>query len=228
MTDTVDYTKLSQIPLLKNVSNETLSQLAGSSRRVIVEPGELLFRQGGTPRDLYLIEEGKLEVVREYDDESIVVAVLGPGEVTGELSTIIGSPHTATVQAVERTSLIAISRDAFFDCLGRDPGMSSQVLLQMAQRLQNTNTRVMELAMDNAEARLASMVLFMSEDKGEFRTGLITDRLRRNRLARAASVDLNWLNETLKEWSYEGFIGLDGRRLLVHDIKALQEIAGWE
>lgn len=228
MAATIDYHKLSAIPIFKNLPPETLAPLAANIRMVDLYAGEVLFQQGDIARTLYLIETGKIQIIREYDSkEEIVLATLGPGEVVGDLSMIVGEPRTARVVATESTQLLALDRDTFFATIGANPDMAVDVLVQLGLRLQAANLRIRELAATQPAARLASVILLLAEHDGAIRTGLVTASFHIQRVARAAGVDTNSLKDILYEWSEEGFIGLDGRRLLLHDPAALEEIAGW-
>ncbi len=228
MAATIDYHKLSAIPIFKNLTPETLAPLAANIRMVDLYEGEILFNQGDIAKTLYLIEEGKIQIIREYDSkEEIVLATLGPGEVVGDLSMIVGEPRTARVVATEPTQLLALDRDTFFTTIGANPDMAVDVLIQLGLRLQAANLRIRELAATQPAARLASVILLLAEHDGKIRTGLVTGSFHAHRVARAAGIDTDSLKNILHEWSEEGFIGLDSRRLLLHDPSALEEIAGW-
>lgn len=224
----VTHEKLTGINLFQHLSDETLNGLAAHSRLVTLSSGEMLFQQGDTSLTLYLIEQGQVNLVREYDDgEKIVIATLGPHDVIGELSMLSSQPRTASAIVVQDTMLVAIDRDIFFQYLGQHPTMTMEVLVQLSYRLRDMTLRLRELAATNAPARLASLILFMAEEQGKIKSGLITTNFRPLRFARAAGVDVEWLMSQLSTWQHEGYIGLDGRRLLLHDLDELTQIAGW-
>ncbi len=228
MTVQVTHEKLASISIFQDLSPETRSALAAHCRLVNLSPGAVLFEQGDTSRTLYLIEKGTVDIVREYEDgEKIVLAALGPNEVIGELSMLSNEPRTATVIAVNDVVLIALDRDVFYQYIGQYPSMAVEVLVQLSRRLQAMNLKVREFATNNAPARVASVLLFLAEEGSRVKTGLVTTNFRAQRIARAAGVDVDWLRDLLQEWSIEGYIGLDGRRLLLHDPDRLIEIAGW-
>jgi CRP/FNR family transcriptional regulator len=229
MPDKVDYKILEQIPLFKNISKDTLAQIASTCAWVTLEKNHVLFKQSDPSQNLYIVYEGEVRIVREYEDERITVAVLGPGQVTGELSMIIGEPRTATVEATQDSKLVCLERDVFFAHLGQDPHMATQLLIELGRRLQETNVMVRETALNNFPARIASLILFLAEDhEGHYKTGLVTSNFRLHRLARSAGIRPEIMNEILQQWSYDGYIGMDKRRLFLHDVKYLQQLAGWE
>lgn len=82
------------------------SQIARWIEEVAAAPGELLFEQGSMPYDLFLIESGEVEVVRDGN----ALATLGPGEVVGEMGILAQQRRMASVRA--RTDVVALALPA--------------------------------------------------------------------------------------------------------------------
>jgi CRP-like cAMP-binding protein len=228
MTLELTQQKLLEIGLFEGLPAATLNSLAEHCRWLSLASGDILFNQGDDSGTLYFINRGQVELVRDYKDgEKVVIATLGRDEVIGELSMIGSEPRTASVIATEDTELVALDRDVFFQYLEQNPTIATEVLIQLSRRLRKMTLQIRELAVTNAPSRIASLILFLAEENGRFRTGLITANFRHHRMARAAGVDVEYLRSIVNEWAHEGFIGLDGRRLLLHDEDELIEIAGW-
>lgn len=228
MTLELTQQKLLEIGLFEGLPATTLNSLAEHCRWLSLSSDEVLFRQGDDSGTLYFINCGQVELVRDYEDgEKVVLATFGRNEVIGELSMIGSEPRTASVVATEDTELVALDRDVFFQYLEQNPTIATDVLIQLSRRLREMTLQIRELAVTNAPARIASLILFLAEENGRIRTGLITANFRYHRMARAVGVEVSYLRSVLDEWAYEGFIGLDGRRLLLHDEDELIEIAGW-
>ncbi len=98
---TVD--RLMALELFGELDHHDLSRVTKWVREVRADPDEALFEQGGLPYELFVIETGEVEVVR--DDEPI--ARLGPGTLVGEMSVLTAERRMATVRAV--TPVVAIS-----------------------------------------------------------------------------------------------------------------------
>ena len=78
------------------------------------KPGECLFKEGDTGEAAYLITSGKVEIrIGYHGDNPQTLAVLGKGEVIGEMSLLDDEPHIASGIATEETVVSAISRDEF-------------------------------------------------------------------------------------------------------------------
>jgi CRP-like cAMP-binding protein len=94
--------------------------LAGLMRRRALASGEALVRQGEAGDTFYLVTSGRLEVLRAPDGRPRLgrsgpqrVAQLGPGDCVGEAALLADQPRTATVRALERAEVLALSRDQF-------------------------------------------------------------------------------------------------------------------
>jgi CRP/FNR family transcriptional regulator, cyclic AMP receptor protein len=220
--------KLEQLNLFTGLSPEALSELAAQCRFVKLPKGEHLFNQGDRSTALYLIDTGRVRIDRRYEDgETLTLSLYGPGELVGELSAISNEPRAASALAEEETQLIALDHDMFFAYLGRYPSMAVEVMVRLTRRLRQMNLRLREIGASNPQSRIAGLLLFLAEEDNDFKTGLVTTRFSMRRIAQAASVDMEFLRTIIREWEDEGYIGLDGRRFLLHEPEALFEIAGW-
>ncbi|PJF44923.1 MAG: hypothetical protein CUN55_01430 [Phototrophicales bacterium] len=221
--------KLEKLNLFNSLPAEALEELAAQCRLVHVAAGDYLFKQDDMATTIYLVESGAVQIIRRYDDgEHLTLETVMPGHLIGELSTISHQPRLASGVAKEDTVLIALDSDIFFQYLDTHPSIALEILVQLSRRLRKLNLQVREIAAHNTPARIASLLLFLAEkDDGTFRTGLISTNFSLERIARALSLDTDYLRKVLREWEEEGFIGLDGRRFLLHDPEELQEIAGW-
>lgn len=128
------YARLRKVDLFDALSDEEARALAARAR---VEPffaGETVMRQGASGDSLYIIDQGRVEVVVSHDGRSEQVAVLGPGELLGEMAMLTGEERTATVITVEPTRFFVIDREAFRDTLLRNPAIAEHISETLARR----------------------------------------------------------------------------------------------
>jgi NADH dehydrogenase len=76
------------------------------------EPGQLIIVEGEIGKDLYVIQSGEVEIIKEGSGENNVLTELGPGDHFGEQAIYSGTARTASVRAKTRVELLAISRSA--------------------------------------------------------------------------------------------------------------------
>jgi hypothetical protein len=87
--------------------------------RRVVETGEILFQEGETADEAYLIIDGSVQIYRNAGNQEVVLATLGRGDILGEMSLIDNQPRMASARAVGEVSLTVISRDDLASRLNR-------------------------------------------------------------------------------------------------------------
>lgn len=127
--------QLSQVPLFANCSKRELGRLLSQVRTESVEAGQTLFVEGAPSTNLYLIVTGSA-IVRKNGRR---VARLGPGEVVGELSVILGTPRTATVEAETPIEWLVLDQASLRRAFDEVPGLGWNVLKSVAARLELAN-----------------------------------------------------------------------------------------
>jgi CRP-like cAMP-binding protein len=103
--------------------------------------GEVLFRPGDPSECAYLLESGQVEILRGEDGAHRRVALLGPGEVFGEMALVEERPHALTARAVTDGSAATMTREEFEDGLLHDPQRSRRYLRGLFERLRELAAR---------------------------------------------------------------------------------------
>ena len=118
---------------------EILEYCIGGIRRN-VSPGDLVVHEGGRTGHLYVLIEGRLEVVK---GDTVVASITEPGAVFGEMSVLLDKPHTATVRAASDSSIYEIDdADSF---LRAQPAVAILIARMLAQRLNVANTYLADI-----------------------------------------------------------------------------------
>ena len=110
----------------------------GTERQVAA--GAHLVTEGGVSGHLYVLMQGKLEVLK---GEMVVATIAEPGAVLGEMSVLLGVPHTATVRACSDTVVYEFEDAA--SLLKREPELALLLARMLAQRLNAANTYLADL-----------------------------------------------------------------------------------
>lgn len=114
----------------------------GRRRRFRVE--EELMREGEPSDVMYLILSGRVRVTRSHQAlaEPLPMAILGPGEVVGEMGLLEKAPRSATVRAMEDLISIELDADAVTRCILEHPDLSLALLGVLSRRLRTTDELV--------------------------------------------------------------------------------------
>ncbi|MEA2555693.1 MAG: family transcriptional regulator, cyclic receptor protein [Actinomycetota bacterium] len=105
----IDAIRLASIPLFGELDSHDLGFIAARVREVTVLAGEVIIEQGEMPEDIYVLEDGTVEI----SHDGVVVSTQGPGGVVGEIALVDPQRRTATVRATTDVRAVALSIDDF-------------------------------------------------------------------------------------------------------------------
>jgi CRP/FNR family cyclic AMP-dependent transcriptional regulator len=135
---------LRNIPLFAKIDPPKLKLLAFASERMFFGEGQELFHQGDHGDTAYIIIQGAADVLIDTPTGPINVARIGKNDIVGEIAILCDVPRTATVQAVEKLTTLAISKDLFFQMIREYPQMAIEIMRELAHRLENANKLLRE------------------------------------------------------------------------------------
>ncbi len=119
------------------------------------KPGERLVKLGEEGDGLFLIASGGVRVVgRDADGEELQVAVLGPGDVVGEISLVLRRPATADVVATHQTVALELKREGFHDAIKAHPTLLGELYELATKREEEMRSVVAQEALDVEEVVL--------------------------------------------------------------------------
>jgi Na+/H+ antiporter len=107
--------------LFADLDQGRLDALTSVAEEVLLEPGEELFHQGDPGDAVYILARGAAYVLREEGGEEQLVAVLGGGDILGEIALLTECPRTATIRAGTHVTLVAVRREQLAPLLERTP-----------------------------------------------------------------------------------------------------------
>ena len=111
---------------------------------LVFHDGEFIAREGDENRDMYVIQRGVVEVLKEIGGRQVLLATLERGSFFGEMSLLESLPRSASVRAKGETRLLAIRAGALLLKIRRDPTFAFELLQQMSGRIRRLNEQVSE------------------------------------------------------------------------------------
>ena len=136
---------LGSVWLFADLDKEHLESLSSFTFTKTFGPGELIVEEGRTGNGMYVIMSGEVEVVKGLASENPqVIAVLGPGEVFGEMALLGEWPRTASVRAVKASECVGVDRWVFLAELARRPQLAVSMLQILARRLRDADAKLVE------------------------------------------------------------------------------------
>jgi CRP/FNR family cyclic AMP-dependent transcriptional regulator len=230
MTPLLDAIDLETIPLFRGLTPAEQRHLhdllgvrtfpAGVDILTAEEPGDVA----------YIVLDGtvKVQVVRP-DGTAVILAILRAGEIAGEMSLIDQLGRSATVVAMEQTTLAWLTHADFWNCLRSMPTMAFNLAGIHSRRLRLSNAHVAALATLDIEGRLADQLLALGAEYGEATADggcRIPFRLTQGDLAALVGASRVRVNQILVSWKQNNFLTVDGQRVVtLLNRSALAELA---
>lgn len=107
--------------------------------------GELVVRQGEEGNCMYVVQAGKLEVLREEHDGAVRLAVMGEGDIFGEMSIFERELRSATVRALGDARVLSIDKRTFLRRIQEDPPLAFNLVKIMSHRIRMLTEEVASL-----------------------------------------------------------------------------------
>lgn len=129
--------------LFASLSDESLENLVAIAEHIAFPKETRFIQQGETGNSCFLIISGRVRVcITANDGLTTVLNTLGPGEVIGEMSLLSGQPRSASVETLELSEFLRISRKQFQEILKAAPGLTTELFKVLCDRLVSSNTQM--------------------------------------------------------------------------------------
>jgi CRP/FNR family cyclic AMP-dependent transcriptional regulator len=220
----VDDDVVRKAPLFAALDDEAAAALLASMARVDLPRGEALFDEGDAGDRLFVITAGKIKLGRTSSDgRENLLAVLGPGEMFGELSLFDPGPRTATATAVADAELVGLGHADLQSFLTGRPEVARHLLQALARRLRRTNDSLADLVFSDVPGRVAKALLDLSRRFGRQTDAgvLVAHDLTQEELAQLVGASRETVNKALADFASRGWLRLEARAVVLLDVDRL-------
>ncbi|WP_072343435.1 Crp/Fnr family transcriptional regulator [Actinomyces urinae] len=224
MKVTVEGNYISQVPLFEGLDEAQQNSLRSKMGQTTLRRGEVLFEEGEPGNRLYIITEGKVKLGHtSTDGRENLLAVLGPGEIIGELTLFDPGPRSTTATAVSPVTLLHLDHADLNAILDTNPTMGKHMLRALARRLRRTNESLADLVFSDVPGRVAKALLDLADRFGTpAEDGVhVPHDLTQEELAQLVGASRETVNKSLADFVSRGWIHLEGRAVTLLDLDRL-------
>lgn len=218
---------LKGIPLFAAMSPEQLSPLVGRLERRTYHKGQMILRQGDEGNSLFVIVAGRVRIFTlSPDGYELSVSIVDQGNFFGEMALLDGEPRSANVEAMQRTEVLVLHRQAFRNHLLSNPIAAIHVIETLSQRLRHTTESAEELVSLTVPQRVVRKLLDLVERYGvQQRDGVLIDLdLSQEAFASLAGTTRESANRVLSRLREQGVVQIERVRIRVLDPEKLEEM----
>lgn len=217
---------LRRTPLFATLDQDAAQSLRTSMNEIELARGDLLFHEGDPGDSLYVVLRGKIKLGRTSGDgRENLVAVLGPGEMFGELSLFDPGPRSAGATALVDSTLLGLSSDELTPWLAGRPDVARALLRAIARRLRRTNDSMSDLVFSDVPGRVAKALLDLSARFGTpAEDGIhVAHDMTQEELAQLVGASRETVNKALADFAGRGWLRLEARAVVLTNVERLSQ-----
>lgn len=197
--------------------------------------GDILFKEGEMPRGLYYLHSGSVKVVVNRNmtrgrttSPEYVTKLVSPGEFFGYKSLVRGSASSSLAKAIRPTTIWLYPKDVVLNGVQHASPLLKMLLQQAVSDIENYEITSQLHYLASVQERIAYQLVVLAEKFGvQTPNGISLNlKLTRNEFAQLASTINESLSRHLTEFKTEGLIDLNGKEIIVKDIKGLMAKSG--
>ena len=178
---------------------------------------------------VFAICEGTVKITRgNAEGKEVILALLGPGEIFGEMAIIDGESRSANALAQENCILLAFPQNEFLKILKTYFDVSFSLMGELARRLRKSDQQIEALSLSDAENRIGVSMLNLAEDMGIIRKGKVTiEKLPfQQDIANMAGTSRETVSRVLKMFEEKNLIIKTGHRVVIPDYLFFKRLFG--
>ena len=224
----MDPEVLTKAPLFAGLDDENAMALSSAMGSLRLSKGEVLFHEGDTEDRLYVVVAGKIKLGRSGSaGRENLLAILGPGQMFGELSLFDPGPRSSTATAVTACEIRTLEHDELMTWLTGHPEVAHGLLGQLAARLRRANDVVADLVFSDVPGRVAKQLLELARRFGDKRDdGVhVHHDLTQEELAQLVGASRETVNKALADFAARGWIRLEPRSVTLLDVERVERRA---
>ena len=178
---------------------------------------------------VFIVMSGTVKITRVNDEgKEVILAMLGSGEVFGEMAILDGESRSANALSQENCEVVTINREDFLDLLKTNNKVSLNLMTEFAIRLRKSDQQIEALSLDDAEHRIGVSILNLAEEMGVIRQGAVTveNLPYQQDIANMAGTSRETVSRVMKIFEERGLITKTGHKLSIPDYAFFKRIFG--
>src|SRR6185369_931152 len=203
------------LQLLNGLRQQAVHDFNAMVRTTKRRRGEWIFVLGDSADSIYIIREGRIKITALAEGgHEVLHDIIGPGEIFGQASLILGIPRTTSAQVLEASLLYEIRRKSFETLLSTYPELSFQLLKSVVVRLKHAEAQLVNVVCHDISRRVRKTLTdLMVKESGAVTNPPIKIKITQQDLANliGASRQKTW--QTLKELEDSGVLRLEYRSI---------------
>lgn len=214
--------------LLGQLAPADLDRLASYARVAHYRADESIFLKGSPGTGMMAVISGRVKITApSADGKEVILNLINPGEIFGEIALLDGKERTADAVALTDCELMVLERRDFLPFLHSRPELCVRLLSILCERLRRTSEQVEEILFLELPGRFARSLLRLAQSHGERVAGGIRIMLplSQREFGELVGISREGINKQLHAWQRDGWVALDKGEIVIRNMAALKRVA---
>ncbi len=221
---------LKNINLFEGMPESEMKKIERMSSMNRVKKHQTIYFPEEPSHSIFFLKEGHVKISRVSEDgNELILDIIGPGEIFGELSLVEeeSQGRSEIAEALDDVLICTIKRQDFEEMLRKNPELNFKVIKRIGLRLRKIEERVEDLVFKDVSRRIASFLVRYAEEFGTMKSGIITIKsfLSHQEIAFLTACSRQTVTTVLNEFKSQNLIDFSRKSLLIKDFERLQRLA---
>lgn len=224
----IDRETIRAFPLFAKVDDAAFEDMFSKAVTRHYPAGRPVFEQGGDAREFFVLIAGRLKVTQVTEDgQQVMIRIVNPGDLFGIAKALQRTDYPGTATAAVDSAALAWPMSYWSQFIENSASLAVNAMQTVGQRLQESHSRIREMATEEVERRVAHAVLRLVQQSGRKEAdGIRIDfPISKQDIAEMTGTTLHTVSRILTAWEGKGLVRGGRQKLLVRDPHGLMLLA---
>lgn len=193
------------------------------------DAGDVLFREGDLGTQAYLLEEGRVRLIKRVRGVERSLMVLKPGDMFGESALMAGATRSSTAIAVSAGQALALDAATLSNLLTKNPEIAARIVQQLVRRLRDAEDQIEIMMLTDTQSKVVSALLKLAQqarDQGGGGAGHVTTAFTISpmELSTRVGVDVDTVKRAVQQLREGQYVRVAEEKLEIPDLEALRRL----
>ncbi len=189
--------------------------------------GEVIFTEGDAATHAFLLQEGRVRLIKRVGAVERSLRVVRPGDLFGESALLQGAPRNSTAVALSDGAVLALDHDTFQHVLSSNPAVGTRVLHQLIRRLRDAEDQIEILMLRDSQSKVVVALLKQAQHSLGSRgsaDGTVNLSVSPLDLSVRVGLDVDTVKRTVQQLREAGYVSIVDESIEIPDAEALREL----
>ena len=191
--------------------------------------GEALFREGDPAKEAFLLQEGRVRLLKRVRLVERSLMVVRPGELFGELALLEAPTRNSTAVALTDGVTLALERDTFRGLLEHHPSIAMRVIDQLTVRVRDAEDQIEIMMLRDTQSKVVSVLLKLSRnlshEEASAGEGARSElQVTPVELSTRVGLDVDTVKRAVQRLREQGYVRITGEKVEIPDVAALRKL----